>query len=55
VLELTADGLTNAEVGQSLFITEETVKTHVRKMLAKLQARNRSHAVGIGFRDKLIS
>jgi len=55
VLELIAEGLTNVEIGKQLFIGEETVKSHLRKVLAKLRVRNRSHAVGIGFREKLIT
>lgn len=55
VLELTAEGLTNAEIGQRLFLAEETVKSHLRHLLAKLQARNRAHAVALGFRLRLIA
>jgi DNA-binding CsgD family transcriptional regulator len=55
VLELTAEGLTNAEIGKALFVSEETVKSHLRNLLAKLQARSRAHAVALGFRHGLIS
>jgi DNA-binding CsgD family transcriptional regulator len=55
VLQLTAEGLTNAEIGQRLFISEETVKTHQRKLLAKLLARSRAHAVALGFQRRLIA
>ncbi len=55
VLELTAEGLTNAEIGKTLFVSEETVKSHLRGVLAKLQARSRAHAVALGFRHGLIS
>jgi DNA-binding CsgD family transcriptional regulator len=55
VLELTAEGLTNTEIGKMLFLGEETVKTHLRKLLAKLQARNRAHAVAVGFRFRLLT
>ena len=55
VLQLVADGLVNREIGQRLFLSEETVKSHVRHLLAKLQARSRAHAVAIGFRRSLIS
>ena len=48
------DGLVNREIGQRLFLSEETVKSHVRHLLAKLQARSRAHAVSIGFRRGLI-
>jgi DNA-binding NarL/FixJ family response regulator len=54
VLQLISDGLVNREIGQRLFLSEETVKSHVRHLLAKLQARSRAHAVSIGFRRGLI-
>lgn len=54
VLQLVADGLVNREIGQRLFLSEETVKSHVRHLLAKLQARSRAHAVAVGFRRGLI-
>jgi DNA-binding CsgD family transcriptional regulator len=55
VLQLVADGLVNREIGQQLFLSEETVKSHVRHLLAKLQARSRAHAVAVGFRRGLIA
>jgi DNA-binding NarL/FixJ family response regulator len=55
VLQLIAEGLVNREIGQSLFLSEETVKSHVRHLLAKLQARSRAHAVAVGFRRGLIA
>ena len=54
VLQLISDGLVNREIGERLFLSEETVKSHVRHLLAKLQARSRAHAVAIGFRRGLI-
>jgi DNA-binding NarL/FixJ family response regulator len=54
VLQLVADGLVNREIGKTLFLSEETVKSHVRHILAKLQARSRAHAVAVGFRRGLI-
>jgi DNA-binding NarL/FixJ family response regulator len=54
VLQLVADGLVNREIGQRLFLSEETVKSHVRHLLAKLQARSRAHAVAVGYRRGLI-
>lgn len=44
VLRLVARGLTNAQIAERLFISEETTKTHVRKLLRKLGAANRSEA-----------
>ncbi len=55
VLQLVADGLVNREIGQRLYLSEETVKSHVRHLLAKLQARSRAHAVAVGFRRGLIA
>jgi DNA-binding CsgD family transcriptional regulator/pimeloyl-ACP methyl ester carboxylesterase len=45
VLSLLADGLSNQEIGNKLFITVGTVKTHVNAILGKLEAHNRTHAV----------
>ena len=54
VLQLISDGLVNREIGQRLFLSEETVKSHVRHLLAKLQSRSRAHAVAVGFRRGII-
>jgi DNA-binding NarL/FixJ family response regulator len=54
VLQLISDGLVNREIGERLFLSEETVKSHVRHLLAKLRARSRAHAVAVGFRRGLI-
>src|SRR5436309_16042582 len=50
VLQLISDGLVNREVGHRLFLIEETVKSHVRHLLAKLQERSRAQPVAVGFR-----
>jgi DNA-binding NarL/FixJ family response regulator len=55
VLQLISDGLVNREIGVRLFLSEETVKSHVRHLLAKLQSRSRAHAVAVGFRRGLIN
>jgi DNA-binding NarL/FixJ family response regulator len=55
VLRLLADGLTNEEIGKSLFISPETVRTHVRKAMAKLEADTRTQAVATALRQSLIS
>ena len=55
VLQLISDGLVNREIGVRLFLSEETVKSHVRHLLAKLQARSRAHAVAVGFRRGIIA
>jgi DNA-binding NarL/FixJ family response regulator len=55
VLQLISQGLVNREIGKRLFLSEETVKSHVRHLLAKLQARSRAHAVAVGFRRGLLT
>jgi len=55
VLQLISEGLVNRDIGKRLFLSEETVKSHVRHLLAKLQARSRAHAVAVGFRRGLLS
>lgn len=54
VLELVAGGLTNVQIGAKLFISEETVKSHVRHILAKLGARTRAHAVAVGIKSGIV-
>jgi DNA-binding NarL/FixJ family response regulator len=54
VLGLIANGCSNSEIGRHLFIAEETVKTHVRRVLEKLAAKNRAHAVAVAFRRGLL-
>jgi DNA-binding NarL/FixJ family response regulator len=55
VLRLLADGLSNEEIGKRLFISAETVRTHVRKAMGKLDADTRTQAVARALRDQLIS
>jgi DNA-binding CsgD family transcriptional regulator len=51
VLALVSQGLRNREIAKQLFISEVTVKTHVRNILRKLGARSRTHAVSLGSRE----
>ena len=55
VLRLLADGLSNEEIGKQLFISPETVRTHVRKAMGKLDADTRTQAVATALRQSLIS
>jgi len=55
VLRLLADGLANEEIGKRLFISAETVRTHVRKAMEKLDADTRTQAVARALRDRLIA
>ena len=55
VLRLLADGLKNEEIGKRLFISPETVRTHVRKAMAKLEADTRTEAVATALRQSLIT
>ena len=55
VLRLLADGHSNEEIGKRLFISPETVRTHVRKAMDKLDADTRTQAVATALRQSLIA
>lgn len=55
VLRLLADGLSNEEIGRRLYISPETVRTHVRKAMARLGADTRTQAVAMALRQSLIA
>lgn len=50
VFRLIAAGLSNAEIGRELFISDTTVKTHVTRLLQKLQVRDRAQAIVMAYR-----
>lgn len=54
VLEAVADGKSNKEIGVAFAISEETVKSHLRKLFEKLGASDRAQAVAIALRQQLI-
>jgi DNA-binding NarL/FixJ family response regulator len=54
VLEKIVEGYTNSEIADRLEITENTVKSHVRRILAKLQAQNRVQAAVQAVQTKLV-
>jgi len=54
VLRLVARGMNNRDIARELYISENTVKNHVRNMLEKLQLHSRMEAVVYAVREKLI-
>lgn len=50
VLSGMARGRSNAEIGRELFLSEDTIKTHARRLFRKLGAHDRAQAVALGFR-----
>ena len=53
VFKLITQGLSNAEIGRELFISDTTVKTHVTRLLAKLDLRDRAQAIVLAFQTGL--
>ena len=54
VLQLVAQGATNKEIADSLFISENTVKTHLRNIMDKLHLANRSQAAAYAVKRGLL-
>ena len=55
VLQLIADGLENQAIADILYVSVETVRTHVKSILRKLAARDRTHAVAVAFRSGVLT
>jgi DNA-binding NarL/FixJ family response regulator len=55
IMDLLAQGLTGEDVAEKLVLSSETVKTHIRNAMAKLEAHTRVHAVAIALREGYIS
>jgi DNA-binding NarL/FixJ family response regulator len=54
VLKLVATGMNNRDIAKELFISENTVKNHVRNILEKLQLHSRMEAVVYAMREKIL-
>ena len=55
VLTLVAQGKSNSAIGRELYLSEDTVKTHARRLFRKLGVNDRAQAVALGFRRGLVS
>jgi DNA-binding NarL/FixJ family response regulator len=55
IMDLLAQGLTGEQVAERLFLSPETIKTHIRNAMSKLEANTRVHAIAIALRDGFIS
>jgi DNA-binding NarL/FixJ family response regulator len=55
IMDLLAQGLTGEQVAEELVLSSETVKTHIRNAMTKLEAHTRVHAVAIALREGFIS
>ena len=55
VLRLIADGLENQAIANVLFVSVETIRTHVKSILRKLSSRDRTHAVAVAFRSGVLT
>ena len=55
VLGVMSQGKSNGQIGRELFLSEDTVKTHARRLFRKLEVNDRAQAVALGFRRGFVS
>ncbi len=55
VLDGMSRGMSNGEIGRELYLSEDTIKTHARRLFRKLRASDRAQAVAVGLRAGLIN
>jgi DNA-binding NarL/FixJ family response regulator len=55
VLRAMSEGKSNGQIARELFLSEDTIKTHARRLFRKLGVRDRAEAVAHGFRRSLVS
>jgi DNA-binding NarL/FixJ family response regulator len=49
-----AGGKSNAQIGRDLYLSEDTIKTHARRLFRKMRVNDRAQAVASGFRAGLV-
>ena len=55
IMDLLAQGLTGEQVAEKLYLSPETIKTHIRNAMSKLEANTRVHAIAIALREGFIA
>ena len=55
VLTGMSQGMSNNQIGRQLYLSEDTIKTHARRLFRKLDVHDRAQAVALGFRRGLVS
>jgi DNA-binding NarL/FixJ family response regulator len=55
VLTGMSQGKSNAQIGRELYLSEDTIKTHARRLFRKLGAKDRAEAVALGFRRGIMT